>query len=209
MTKALGPFEQAVIDLFTGKDPHAAWAAGMAHHLYLPAHMLFDPDTPGSGVAIVDPDLLYTRELAFDWLQEQRDALSILDIGSVDHHFEQQSQCIDQNVPFASRELFATIIAMRPAPLGGFHRLTVENGRTWGRLPSTLHPKPLPQRFHHPFPNAGVAPLTKVVIHGRPGGIFMGQQAPGPSTAQHIKDPIENLSHIHASRPPSCFSWGN
>ncbi len=43
---------------------------------------------------------------------------------------------------------------MRPAPLGGFHRLAVDNGRAWGRPPSTLHPKPLPQRFHHPFPNA-------------------------------------------------------
>src|SRR6266849_1368098 len=209
MTKALGPFKQAIIDLFAREEPHTAWATRMAHHFHLPAHVLFDPDTPASGVAIIHPDLLHAGKLAFDWLQQERDTLTILDIGPMHHHFEQQSQRIDQDVPFASRELFAAIIAMRPAPLSGFHRLTVDNGRTWGRLPSTLHPKPLPQRFHHPLPNAGVAPLAKVVIHRRPGGIFMGQQAPSPSTTQYIKDPIKNLSHMHTSGPPSWFGWGN
>ena len=68
MTKAPGPFKQALIDLLAGEDPHPARTAGMADHLHLPTHVLFDPGTPGSRVAIVDPDLLNARELAFDGL---------------------------------------------------------------------------------------------------------------------------------------------
>src|SRR5229473_1188329 len=49
-------------------DPHATRAARMADHLHLPAHVLFDPGAPGSGVAIIDPDLLHTGKLPFDWL---------------------------------------------------------------------------------------------------------------------------------------------
>jgi len=105
MTKALGPFKQAIIDLFAREEPHTAWATGMAHHFHLPAHVLFDPDAPGSGVAIIHPDLLHTGKVALDWLQQERDTLTILDIGPMHYHFEQQSQRIDQDVPFASGEL--------------------------------------------------------------------------------------------------------
>src|SRR5216684_4668134 len=37
----------------------------------------------------------------------------------------------------------------------------------------------------------------------------MGQQAPGASAAQDIKDPIEDLPHIHTSGPTSWLGWGN
>jgi hypothetical protein len=72
--------------------------------------------------------------VAFDRLQQQRDALSVLDIRTMHHHFEQKAQRIDQQVSFASGELFASIVAMRPAPLRGFDRLTIDNGRTGCRL---------------------------------------------------------------------------
>ena len=105
VTKALGPFKQAVIDLLAREDPHAARTAGMADHLHLPAHVLFDPGAPSSRVAIVDPDLLHTGKVAFDWLQKQWDALPILELGAMHHHFEQQTQRIDQQVSLASGEL--------------------------------------------------------------------------------------------------------
>src|SRR5260221_9180048 len=209
MTKGFGPFKQAVIDLLTGEDPHAARTAGMADHLYLPTHVLFDPGAPGSCIGIVDPDLLHTRKLAFDWLQKQWDALSILELGAMHHHFQQQAQRIDQQVTLPSRELFAPIIAMRSASFGGFDRLAINNRCARCRLASVLHAQALPQRLHHSFPNAGVTPLAKVVIHRRPGRIVMGQQTPGSSTAQHIKDSIEDLPHIDASRSASWFGCWN
>jgi hypothetical protein len=43
--------------------------------------------------------------LALDWLQKQWDALPILDLGAMDHHFKQQAQRIDQQVTLPSREL--------------------------------------------------------------------------------------------------------
>src|SRR5512142_504506 len=173
MTKALGPFKQAVIDLLAGKDPHATWAAGMADYLHLPAHVLFDPDAPGSRVAIVDPDLFHARKLAFDRLQEEWDTLSILKLGAMHHHFEQQSHGVYKQVPFASGELFPPIIAMQPASLRGFDRLTINNRCTGCRFAPCLHAQPLPQRRHDLFPDTSIAPLAKVIIHRRPGRIIM------------------------------------
>jgi hypothetical protein len=56
----------------------------------------------------------------------------------------QQAQGIDQQVAFAAGELFASIIAMQATSLGGFDRLTIDNGGTGRRLPSVLHSKALP-----------------------------------------------------------------
>src|SRR5260370_23934551 len=98
---------------------------------------------------------------------------------------------------------------MRPASFGGFDRLAINNGCTGCRLASVLYAQALPQRLHHPFPNAGVAPLAKVVIHRRPGRVIVGQQTPGASAAQHRKDPIENLPHIHTSGSTSWRGLGN
>jgi hypothetical protein len=98
---------------------------------------------------------------------------------------------------------------MWTASLGGFDRLTVDNRRTGRRLASVLYAQALPQRPHHPFPDTGVAPLAKVVLHCRPGRVIMGKPPPGPSTTQHIKDPIEDLPHLYASGSPSWFGRGN
>jgi hypothetical protein len=43
--------------------------------------------------------------LAFDWLQKQWDALSILDISTMHHYFQQQAHRIHQDVSLASGEL--------------------------------------------------------------------------------------------------------
>src|SRR5258706_1069640 len=37
----------------------------------------------------------------------------------------------------------------------------------------------------------------------------MRQQTPGTSTAQHVKDPIENLAHVDTSGAASWLGWGN
>jgi len=67
------------------------------------------------------------RLSAYDWLQKQWDALSILELGALHHLFQQQAQRIDQQVTLTSRELFAPIIAMQSASLRGFDRLAINN----------------------------------------------------------------------------------
>ena len=89
-------------DLHPRPHPHATRTARMADHHDLRAHVLLDPSAASSGVAIVDPDLLQAGKKALDRLEKQRDTLSILDIGGVNDHFEQQSQRVDQQVPFTS-----------------------------------------------------------------------------------------------------------
>src|SRR5215471_15592037 len=75
-------------------------------------------------------------------------------------------------------------------------------------LTPRLDSQSLPQRPHQTFPHPGIAPLAKVVVDGRPGWVIVREQTPSPSSAQDIKDPIENLAHIHAPGTASWFGWG-
>lgn len=77
----------------------------MADHLHFSSHALFDPGASSARVAIIDSHFLYAGKLAFDWLQQQRDALAFLQPGAMHPHFKQQARCIDQQVVFALREL--------------------------------------------------------------------------------------------------------
>jgi hypothetical protein len=98
---------------------------------------------------------------------------------------------------------------MEPASLCGFDRLTIDNRRTGCRLASALYPQPLPQRPHDAFPDAFIAKDAEVMVHRGPGRIVMWQQAPSASTAQYIKDAIEDLPHIDASGSASWFGCWN
>ena len=62
----------------------------------------------------------------------------ILEIGRVDDDFEQQTSRVHDHMALASVELFGSIMAMRPATVGRFHRLTVDDPRTWRRFASSL-----------------------------------------------------------------------
>ena len=81
------------------------------------------------------------------------------------HHFEQQAHRVHEQVPFASTDFLATIVAMEASTLGRFDRLTIDNPSTGRRLTSSLHPQALSERLHQLFPDPGVAPLAKLIIH--------------------------------------------
>ena len=98
---------------------------------------------------------------------------------------------------------------MRPSALGRLDRLAIDNTGTRRRLAPGLHPQALSQRLHQLFPHPSIAPLAKVIIDRRPGRVLMWQQTPGPATAQHVKNPVENLTHIHTSGAASWLGWGN
>ena len=136
------------------KHPHATWTPGMPNHLRRPTHLFLDPSPPGSRVGTVDPDFLHARKLPFDRFQQELDALANLEIGGMDHHFEQQSHRIDEQVAFASRQLFRSVIAMRASPLRCFDRLAVKNTTTGGSLARFLQAQSLAKRLHDAFPDA-------------------------------------------------------
>lgn len=46
-------------------------------------------------------------------IEHQGNAVAILDAGGMDGHAQQQAECIDENVPLATRDLLARIEALR------------------------------------------------------------------------------------------------
>src|SRR5712692_3724928 len=96
---------------------------------------------------------------------------------------------------------------MRAASLRGFDRLAINDRPAGSGLTSRLDTQSLPKRPHQALPDTCIAPLAKVVVDCRPGRVIMGQQPPRAATAQDIKDPIENLTHIHASGAASWLGW--
>jgi hypothetical protein len=94
-------------------------------HLDFPPHLLFKPPLPCSAIALVYPHLLQARKQPFDRLHQEFDSFTILQIGSVNSYFEQQSHGIDEQMPLAARQLLGPIMAIRPAPLRLFDKTLI------------------------------------------------------------------------------------
>ena len=88
---------------------------GMLHHLHFPAERLLDPlDEVAFLVRAVDPDQLEPRKTAAQWLQEVFAALVILKTGLMHQHMEDQTQGVDEHVPFPPFHFLATVIPASP-----------------------------------------------------------------------------------------------
>src|SRR5438067_4696310 len=103
-----------------------SWPA-MAHHLNFPSHLFFDPLPPLACIALIHPHFFHTRKQTLDRLQQERHTLSILDIGLMDHHVEEQTRRIDEDVSLPSRQLLAAIVAVRSTSVRASHRLTIDD----------------------------------------------------------------------------------
>ena len=117
----------------------------------------------------------------------------------MDHDFEHEARGIDKDVPDASIHLLAPIITMRSTSLRHFHRLTVDDASTWSGFTSDLDSTAFPQRRHDLFPHSVIPKEREIAVHGGTGRLVSRQHAPSATTAQHIKDPIENRSHLDLS----------
>ncbi len=65
-------------------------------------------------VRAVDPDQLEPRKTAAQWLQEVFAALVIQETGLMHQHMEDQTQGVDEHVPFTPFHFLATVIPASP-----------------------------------------------------------------------------------------------
>jgi len=98
------------------RHPDASQAAPrVLDDLYLPAEGFLDPLNKATLVVrTVRPDQLESRKAALERFQEVFATRMILDVGLVDEDVQDQPICIDEQMPLATFDFFAPIVAAKP-----------------------------------------------------------------------------------------------
>jgi len=105
----------------------------------------------------------------------------------------------------APRELLGPVVAMWSPALRGLHRLTLHNRGPGGGLPPGQRAHLFTPGGVELLPSASDAPLSELVIDGRPGRKVAWQQAPGAAAAQHGADRVHDQAQLAAPGAPACF----
>ena len=90
--------------------------------------------------------------------EDQRRAVSILNVGGVDHGVNQVTLGVGEDVAFAALDLLASIIAPRTAAFRGFYALTVDHTGARRSLATLRLARDHQQRMIDREPQAVVAP---------------------------------------------------
>jgi hypothetical protein len=74
----------------------------------------FYPVNQFASITSIRPNQIQTRKLPLDLLKDPLRSISVLDRSFVNHHSQNQSQSVYQDMPLSTRHLFPCIITSRP-----------------------------------------------------------------------------------------------
>src|SRR5262245_45717746 len=130
----------------------------------------------------------------------------IIEPGTGQQDGQQHPQRIHPQRSLAPVDLLAAILAaLRPSPLGGLDRLTIDAGGPGGRLAPRFHTGPLAQGPDQFRPCPIVTPLGKRVIDGTLGQQIMRHHIPLTAPSVEREQCIQDFPHVDIPRAPS--SW--
>ena len=143
---------------------------GALDNLERPACQGPDPLDQLSSIASIGPDQPHAGKPPYQFIDDQLRSISILDIGRMHHHRQQQPHGIYNDVSLSTVDLLASVIATRPpfsvvltdwlsmmAALGvgllpsAFRTLGRRASWTRSHVPSCLHSR----KYHHTVPQGG------------------------------------------------------
>ena len=113
-TTTTEPSEGSFHDPTTWQNVEALDVVAAFDDLQYPAVRLLHPVNQLSTVAAIRPNELQSRKLALCFFQDLLGTIAVLNIGRVNDHTQQQTDRIDQNMPFPSLYLFARIVTASP-----------------------------------------------------------------------------------------------
>ena len=116
---------------------------------------------------------------------------------------QQQTQGINQDVPFTSLDSLARVVAAGASHLGRLHGLAVDDGGAGAFVSAGLVPDLGPQGVLDRLPRAIATPLPIVVMDRSPWGKVVGKHPPLDAAADEIEDGVEDLRRsTDCGRPP-------
>ncbi len=93
-----------------------------------------------TGIPTIGEDVPHPGAAADDLGEHERCAAAILDVGVVDHGMNQIAIGVGQDVALAAFDLLARNATLRPAALGGFDTLAIDNPDARGDLATHRFP---------------------------------------------------------------------
>ncbi len=113
-TTTTEPSEGSFHDPTTWQNVKALDIVAAFDDLQYPAARLLHPIDQLSAVAAICPNELQSRKLVPCFFQNLLGTVAVLNVGRVNDHTQQQTNRIDQNMPFPTFYLFARIVTSRP-----------------------------------------------------------------------------------------------
>jgi hypothetical protein len=142
-------------------------------------------------------------------VQQELDALSVLDLCAMNPGFEHKSLRVDQQVALSSFDLLGPVVTtLVPTHSRGLERLAIHYGRAGLRVSVEADSHTLAQGSMHPLPGAVQTPEAEVVVDGLPRRELVGQQSPGAATLQDVEDGVEDLAQGIYPRTATGFGSG-
>jgi hypothetical protein len=74
----------------------------------------------------------------FDLWADQTEAVTVLDVGGMNHQDQRQAEGVDDQMALAPLDLFAGVVPSRTAGFRGFDALAVDHARGWRCRPAGL-----------------------------------------------------------------------
>src|SRR3954468_2114514 len=103
---------------------------------------------------------------------------------------------IDKDLPLATRDLLAAIIAARSARFSGLHGLTVDHSGGGLRFPARCRAVLFAQDLVYTLPFSVLAPFIKIIVYLLPGRKVVWHHPPGNATTEQIEASIDDATRV-------------
>src|SRR5262245_13396237 len=137
-------------------------------------------------------------------IEQASRTILVLHVGTMHDHGEDQPQRVDSKVPFASADLFASVVAPLAANFRGPHALAVENRGAGRGLPTLGATHLLAEHVVNRLPHAVQPPVPEQIVNRLPIRKVARQLPPLTTGAVHIKNRIDDLPTTDLAWPPDA-----
>jgi hypothetical protein len=161
--------------------------------------MLQDPSDQLATIGAIDPDAPQFLGRAAQAPDQQTRPCCIRERGGRDHHDDNQTHRVDQEMPFAPRDLFARILAAQTWSGTRLQALSVQAASRGVLMASGLATDLGAQPIVDALPSPIIAPHPKVRVEALPLGIVLGQHPPLTARNDNLEHRIDQLTHVQTA----------